>query len=71
MGGHTVHASAAVRQRTHDCVARIAATYQEVVIYQPAGHYWALQWLETAIFLGTAALLLGFCLAWVGRAAGR
>ena len=71
MGGHTVHASAAVRQRTHACVARIAATYQEVVIYQPAGHYWALQWLETAIFLGTAALLLGFCLAWVGRAAGR
>lgn len=70
-GGHAVHVSAAVRQRTHACVAKIGATYHEAVTYQPASHYWALQWFETAIFMGTAALLLGFCLAWVGRAASR
>jgi hypothetical protein len=30
-----------------------------VVQYQPDSHYWALQGIETAIFLGLGLLLLG------------
>jgi ABC-type transport system involved in multi-copper enzyme maturation permease subunit len=29
--------------------------------YQPAGHYWPLQWSETGLFLALALALTGFC----------
>jgi hypothetical protein len=54
---------------THDCVARIAATYHEVVTYQPASRYWPLQWYELGLFL-TAALLLAVACAWRVRRIG-
>ena len=47
----------------HECVARIAAAYHEVVTYQPASRYWPLQWLELGVFLAAAALLAAAC-AW-------
>lgn len=53
----------------HDCVARIAATYHEVVTYQPASRYWPLQWAELGVFL-TAALLLAAACAWRVRRIG-
>ncbi len=31
------------------------------VSYHPADRYWTFQWIETAIFTGLAALLIGFC----------
>jgi hypothetical protein len=31
------------------------------VTYQPAERYWAFQWIETAIYLGLALALLGYC----------
>ena len=40
---------------------------RELVIYQPASRYWALQWYETAIFLGAAVVLGGFCFWWSRR----
>jgi hypothetical protein len=40
---------------------------REVLTYQPIGHYWALQWIELAIFLGAAVALSGLCLWWVRR----
>ena len=54
---------------THDCVARIAAAYHEVVTYQPASRYWPLQWFELGLFL-TAALLLAAACAWRVRKIG-
>jgi ABC-type transport system involved in multi-copper enzyme maturation permease subunit len=33
----------------------------ESVTYQPASHYWPLQWYETGIFLALAGLLSGTC----------
>jgi hypothetical protein len=45
----------------HQCVARLAVTYHEVVAYQPPGRYWALQWLELGVFLAAALLLAGAC----------
>jgi hypothetical protein len=53
----------------HDCVARIAATYHEVVTYQPASRYWPLQWYELGVFLAAALLLAGAC-AWRVRMIG-
>jgi len=58
-----------VTNATHDCVARIARTYHEVVTYQPASRYWPLQWYELLVFLAAALLLAGAC-AWRVRRAG-
>jgi hypothetical protein len=38
---------------------------RNVVTYQPASRYWAFQWYETAIFVGLALVLVGFCFWWV------
>jgi hypothetical protein len=66
--GH-VSASRGAAAAMHDCVARVAATYHEVVTYQPAGRYWPLQWCELGVFL-TAALLLAAVCAWRVRRIG-
>ena len=48
------------------CFARLAeAGYRQRVTYTPADRYWALQAYETAIFIGLALALIGFCLWWV------
>jgi hypothetical protein len=39
----------------------------QLVTYQPASRYWALQWYETAIFLALAVALAGFCFWWIHR----
>jgi hypothetical protein len=64
--GHT-QVPAAAQRALHDCVAKVGATYHEVVSYQPANRYWAIQWYEAAIFLGLALILGGFCFLWVRR----
>ena len=53
--------------RLQDCVARIGASFHEVVTYQPASRYWPLQWYELAAFLGAAVLLGGLCVWRVRR----
>jgi hypothetical protein len=59
--GHT-KAPQAVVTRLQDCVAKIGATYHEALAYQPASHYWPLQWYELAIFLAAALVLAAVCL---------
>ncbi|HEV2640653.1 MAG TPA: ABC transporter permease subunit [Actinocrinis sp.] len=39
----------------------------EAVSYQPASHYWPLQWYETGMFLALAGLLSGSCFWWIRR----
>ena len=58
-----------VADAMHGCVARIAATYHEVVTYQPASRYWPLQWYELGVFLAAALLLAAAC-AWRVRRIG-
>jgi hypothetical protein len=58
---------AGVQQALHDCVVKVGATYHQLVTYQPANRYWALQWYETVIFLGAALALAGCCVWWVRR----
>lgn len=44
------------------CFDRLAAEgYRQHVSYQPADHYWALQWRETGLLLAGAAALIGAC----------
>jgi hypothetical protein len=40
---------------------------KEVLTYQPANHYWTLQWYEMAIFIVFALALAGFSWYWVRR----
>jgi hypothetical protein len=35
--------------------------------YQPASHFWALQFIETGIFLAASVLLAGLCFWWLRR----
>ena len=56
-----------VANALHDCVTKLAASYHEVVTYQPAGRYWTFQWYELAIFLAVATALAGFSVWWVRR----
>jgi hypothetical protein len=35
--------------------------------YQPASHFWPLQWTESGIFVVAAVLLVGFCFLWIRR----
>jgi ABC-2 family transporter protein len=37
------------------------------VTYQPASHFWLLQWTETGVFLAAAVLLTAFCFWWTRR----
>ena len=50
-----------------DCTARLAATFHQLVTYQPGSRYWPLQWSELAIFLGLSIVLGGFCFWWIRR----
>jgi hypothetical protein len=66
-GGHTrTQASTAAQESLHECVAKVGATYHELVSYQPASRYWAFQSYELAIYLGAALMLAGFCV-WLVR----
>ncbi|HEX6756016.1 MAG TPA: hypothetical protein VF109_08725 [Mycobacteriales bacterium] len=50
------------------CVARLDDLgYRQLLVYQPASRFWALQWAETGMFLGTSALLAAFCFWWTRR----
>jgi len=44
-----------------DCTARLAATFHQLVTYQPGSRYWPMQWYELAIFLGLSVVLSAFC----------
>jgi ABC-type transport system involved in multi-copper enzyme maturation permease subunit len=54
-------APAAAANYLHDCVAKIGATYHQVVAYQPSSHYWPLQIFETVIFLTASLVLASVC----------
>jgi hypothetical protein len=40
---------------------------RQSVSYQPAGHFWPLQWIVAGIFVAAAVALIGFCLQWTSR----
>jgi hypothetical protein len=67
--GRSVHAIVPpyAKSALQGCVAKVAVKYHEVVTYQPAKNYWALQSYELALFLGAALVLCGLTFWWVRR----
>jgi hypothetical protein len=57
--------SPAFQRAAQECVDKFHL--REALSYQPVSRYWAFQWYETAIFIGLALLLAGFCFWWVRR----
>jgi hypothetical protein len=47
------------------CFTRLTdAGYRQRVVYQPADHFWRLQWAELALYLAVSGLLAGVCFWW-------
>jgi hypothetical protein len=65
MGG--LSRAPANQQTFNDCLARLSAHYHLAVTYQPASHYWPLQWYETGIFLAAALMLASFGAWWISK----
>jgi hypothetical protein len=52
------------------CINAVSQHYHVVAKYQPISRFWAFQWLETAMFLGFAAILIAVTFALVRRRVG-
>jgi hypothetical protein len=72
--GHAVHPPSWVSncplsgRKGEECFGRLTGLgYRQLVDYQPAGRFWALQSYETGIYLVIALLLAGLCGWWVHR----
>jgi hypothetical protein len=50
-----------------DCIDKIAATFHQVLQYQPAYRFWTFQWIEMSIYIVLAILLSTFSYWWVRR----
>jgi hypothetical protein len=47
----------------HACLAWIGRLHlRQMVAYEPASRFWQFQWTETAVFVGAAVALAGFCI---------
>jgi hypothetical protein len=66
-GIRQVRPSAAALRAFNECLSNVGQRYHEVVSYQPESRFWELQWLESAIFLGLTAALVGLSVYWVRR----
>ncbi len=48
------------------CLTKLTdAGYRQELVYQPADHFWRLQWAELALYLAASGLLVGLCFWWV------
>jgi hypothetical protein len=47
------------------CARQVVTHFREAIVYQPASRYWAVQGLETVVFVALAALLAGACVWWI------
>ena len=52
-------------QRCHDWLNTLGL--RQDLTYQPANHFWPLQFAETGLLLGLTAVLVGFCFWWTRR----
>jgi hypothetical protein len=66
-GKHAVQAGGPQLRAFQECIHNVGLRYHEVVSYQPESRFWELQWLESALFLGLTALLVGLSIYWVHR----
>jgi hypothetical protein len=59
LGSHSGSAAGPGSAAVNNCVASHGIQVAES--YQPASHYWPLQWSETGMFLALALALAGYC----------
>ncbi len=52
-------------QAFQSCIDNVATKFHLLVTYQPASRYWALQGLETTLYVVLALALVGICFWWV------
>jgi ABC-type transport system involved in multi-copper enzyme maturation permease subunit len=56
------------RSTLDGCLSRLHAEgYQQHLVYQPVGRFWAFQWIETGLFLAVSGGLVWFSFWWVRR----
>jgi hypothetical protein len=54
-----------VQSALQSCTTKLRGSYHLVTTYQPAHHYWPMQWAELGLYLGLALVLAGLCYWWV------
>jgi ABC-2 family transporter len=58
--------SGTVTESPDQCIAKLGPLgYHQHISYQPASHFWPLQWAETAVYVVLSGLLTVFCFWWV------
>jgi ABC-2 family transporter protein len=51
-----------------DCLSRLTAEgYRQRLVYQPASHFWRLQWVESGLYLAASGVLAGLSFWWLRR----
>jgi len=65
--GSRIRVTTSAQKAFQDCVSKVGRTYREVVTFQPANHYWLLQWFELTLYIATAVIMASFCFWWVRR----
>lgn len=67
----SVSPGVAVRAKTDGCLKRLGEQgYRQEMVTVPAGRFWSLQALETAMYLAVSVLLAGACSWWLRRRQG-
>jgi hypothetical protein len=54
-----------VQSAIQSCTSKLRDTYHLLTTYQPASHYWPMQWFELGIYLALALSLAALCIWWV------
>jgi ABC-type transport system involved in multi-copper enzyme maturation permease subunit len=62
---HSAPAPANIQSALQACGNKLNETYHLLTTYQPASHYWPMQWIELGIYLALALGLAGLCNWWV------
>jgi hypothetical protein len=66
--GGTTRAQVNNRPSLEPCFTRLNQEgYRQRLVYQPANHFWPVQWAETALYLALTGLLTWFCFWWIRR----
>ncbi len=65
--GSHIQAPPQAQERLHQCGAKVAAIYHEVITYQPSSHYWNLQWIELGVYAAGSIALAALCVWWIRR----
>lgn len=65
-GSHT-QAPPQAQEGLHQCGAKVAAVYHEIITYQPASRYWNFQWFELGVYTAGALALAALCIWWIHR----